>query len=66
MAGLSDSLSAISRFPAENMLLNRRNLLGEWQDIEVRAGVPHAVIAEALPLHHGEQLGAVEAAAGEA
>jgi hypothetical protein len=48
------------------MLLNPRNLLGEWQDIEVSAGMPHAVVAEALPAHHGEQLGAVETAAGEA
>jgi hypothetical protein len=48
------------------MLLNRRNLLGEWQDIKVRAGMPHLVRAQALPLHHGEQLGAVKAAAGEA
>jgi hypothetical protein len=48
------------------MLLNRRNLLGEWQDIEVRAGMPHAVVAETLPAHHCEQLRAVEAAASEA
>jgi hypothetical protein len=48
------------------MLLNPRNLLGEWQDIEVCARMPHAVVAEALPAHHGEQLGAVETAAGEA
>jgi hypothetical protein len=48
------------------MLLNPRNFLGEWQDIEVRAGMPHAGVAEALPAHHGEQLGAVEAAASEA
>jgi hypothetical protein len=66
MAGLSNSLSAISRFPAANIRLNRRNLLGEWQDIKVRAGMPHASIAKALPAHHGEQLGAVEAATGKA
>jgi hypothetical protein len=48
------------------MLLNPRNFLGEWQHIKVRAGMPHAAIAKALPAHHGEQLGAVEAAAGEA
>jgi hypothetical protein len=58
--------SAVGRLGAENVLLNPRNLFGEWQDIEVRAGMPHAVVAEALPAHHGEQLGAVEAAAGEA
>jgi hypothetical protein len=34
--------------------LNPRNLLGEWQDIEVGAGVAHLVRAQALPLHHGE------------
>jgi hypothetical protein len=48
------------------MLLNFRNFLGEWQDIEVRAGVPHLVRAQTLPLHHGEQFRAVEAASGEA
>jgi hypothetical protein len=37
--------SAVCSLSAENMLLNPRNLLGEWQDIEVRAGVPHAGIA---------------------
>ncbi len=58
--------SAIRGFPAENVLLNRRNLLGEWQDIKVRAGMPHLVRAQALPLHHGEQLRAVKAATGEA
>jgi hypothetical protein len=58
--------SAIRSFPAENMLLNRRNFLGEWQDIKVRASVPHLVRAQTLSLHHGEQLGAVKAAAGEA
>jgi hypothetical protein len=58
--------SAIRSFPAENMLLNRRDFFGEWQDIEVRAGVPHLVRAQTLPLHHGEQFRAVEAAAGEA
>jgi hypothetical protein len=66
MWALSESLSAVSRLNAANMPLNRRNLLGEWQDIKVGAGMPHASIAEALPPHHGEQLGAVEAAAGEA
>jgi hypothetical protein len=47
------------------MLLNPRNFLGEWQHIEVCTRMPHAVVAEALPAHHGEQLGAVEAATGE-
>jgi hypothetical protein len=47
------------------VLLNPRNFLGEWQHIKIRAGMPHLVRAQALPLHHGEQLGAVEAAAGE-
>jgi hypothetical protein len=37
--------SAIRRFPAENVLLNRRNLLGEWQDIEVSARMADAGIA---------------------
>jgi hypothetical protein len=58
--------SAVCRLGAENMLLNFRNFLGEWQDIEVRAGVPHLVRAQTLPLHHGEQFRAVEAASGEA
>jgi hypothetical protein len=48
------------------VLLNPRNLLGEWQHIEVSAGIAHTSIAKALAAHHGEQLGAVEAAAGEA
>jgi hypothetical protein len=47
------------------VFLNPRNLLGEWQHIEIRARMPHASIAQALPAHHGEQLGAVEAATGE-
>ena len=30
------------------MRLNLRNFFGVWQDIEVRAGVAHAAIAQAL------------------